>query len=315
MLNHSRLQLFKDSEDSVVQLRCQTGSVVGARFLDAGINSAGSLQAGMLVARLCLGDQAEVRIVSADAQRLASNNAVEVRTDMPLEACLGSQYAGWPVQTDDYFAMGSGPMRMARGREPALEQLGLSELPQQVVGVLESDKLPTESAVQLIAEQCGVGEAAVHLAIAPTTSIAGSLQVVARSIETAMHKLHELNFDVRTIVSGNRTRAAATASETWRHDRRYRTHERCNAVRRDGHPVGRSRRRRHCGGRRPSSQQFVGRSWATIRKDLRSMTTISTKSIRMLFSPAVVTIHNLRSGRTWNRGAIETEVLRQSFLS
>ena len=36
---------------------------------------------------------------------------------------------------------------------------------------------------------------------APSTSIAGSIQVVARSIETAMHKLHELKFDVRDVRS------------------------------------------------------------------------------------------------------------------
>ena len=33
----------------------------------------------------------------------------------------------------------------------------------------------------------------------------------------------------------------------------------------------------------------------------------------MLFSPAVVVIHNLRSGRTWRQGSLNTDVLRQSF--
>ena len=34
----------------------------------------------------------------------------------------------------------------------------------------------------------------------------------------------------------------------------------------------------------------------------------------MLFSPAVVTLHNLRTGRTFSEGSIETDVLRASFL-
>ncbi len=34
----------------------------------------------------------------------------------------------------------------------------------------------------------------------------------------------------------------------------------------------------------------------------------------LLFSPAVVTFHNLRTGRTWSHGSIESDVLRQSFL-
>ena len=37
------------------------------------------------------------------------------------------------------------------------------------------------------------------LLVAPTSSIAGNLQIVARSIETALHKLFELDFDVSRI--------------------------------------------------------------------------------------------------------------------
>src|SRR5690606_27559706 len=71
----------------------------------------------------------------------------------------------------------------------------------RVVGILESPKLPTEEAAQLIAEACHVEPAAVALLVAPTASLAGSLQVVARSVETALHKLHELKFDMTRIHS------------------------------------------------------------------------------------------------------------------
>jgi methenyltetrahydromethanopterin cyclohydrolase len=315
MLNHSAFRLFQDSEDSVVQLRCQTSSVFGARFLDAGVNTPGSLQAGVVLARLCLGDQAEIQIIPADADRLATNNAIQVRTDLPVRACLGAQYAGWPIQTDDYFAMGSGPMRMARGRERVLEGLGLSETPKQVVGVLESDKFPTESAIELIAKQCGVAEPSVHLAIAPTTSIAGSLQVVARSVETAMHKLHELKFDVRTIVSGTghaplpppakpgdmiggigRTNDAVLYGATvtlW--------------VDHDDDAIDAVADRIPSSGSNDHGQPFA-KIFAKYDNDFY-------KVDPMLFSPAVVTIHNLRSGRSWTEGAIQTEILRQSFLT
>src|SRR5205085_9356716 len=40
------------------------------------------------------------------------------------------------------------------------------------------------------------------LLVAPTISMAGTTQVVARSVETAMHKLHELKFDVTQVISG-----------------------------------------------------------------------------------------------------------------
>src|SRR6185295_4463784 len=42
----------------------------------------------------------------------------------------------------------------------------------------------------------------ITLLVAPAASMAGNLQVVARSLETALHKLHELKFDLGKIVSG-----------------------------------------------------------------------------------------------------------------
>ncbi len=40
------------------------------------------------------------------------------------------------------------------------------------------------------------------LLVAPAASLAGTLQVVARALETALHKLHELKFDLGQVVSG-----------------------------------------------------------------------------------------------------------------
>ena len=45
---------------------------------------------------------------------------VQVATDHPVAACLASQYAGWAIQEGKFFAMGSGPMRAAAGKEADL---------------------------------------------------------------------------------------------------------------------------------------------------------------------------------------------------
>ena len=42
----------------------------------------------------------------------------------------------------------------------------------------------------------GARAVADHLAIAPTASIAGGMQVVARILETGLHKMEVLGFDV-----------------------------------------------------------------------------------------------------------------------
>jgi methenyltetrahydromethanopterin cyclohydrolase len=123
-------------------------------------------------------------------------------TDAPLAACLFSQYAGWQISVGKFFAMGSGPMRAAAVREELFAKLEYRESPAEVVGVLETGRLPGDAVVEFIAERTGVAAGKTVLLAAPTSSQAGNVQVVARSVETALHKLFELGFDVKRIVSG-----------------------------------------------------------------------------------------------------------------
>jgi len=174
--------------------------MAGARVIDAGAKQRGSLRAGVAVAKVCLADLADVTLGPStfDGFTLPS---VSVTVDQPLAACMASQYAGWQIQTDDYFAMGSGPFRAAYGKEKLFDDIGHREKPNRVIGVLEG-KLPNEGVVAKVAEQCGVSASQITLIAARTASLVGGVQVVARSVETALHKLHELKFDLSRIVSG-----------------------------------------------------------------------------------------------------------------
>jgi len=181
---------------AVTQLEC------GARVIDFGVDVPGGIQAGLLLAKICMADQATVELMPADPATWAGPQ-IQVSTDHPLQACMASQYAGWPVQVEKFFAMGSGPMRALRGREHVLDSLKLVDDSLEAVGVLECDKLPTEAVCQKIAEECRVSCEKLTLCVAPTRSIAGTIQVVARSIETSLHKLFELGFDLRDVISGH----------------------------------------------------------------------------------------------------------------
>ena len=178
--------------------------VGGGRFVDCGIEARGGLLAGLDLARICLGGLAEVGIVPGDVAGRPVP-MVQVVTDHPVLACMGSQYAGWALSEGKYFAMGSGPMRAsAPDREPFLRELGLiDEHPGAVVGVLEGRTPPPPSVVARVAEACGVSPSAVTLLGAPTASPSGGVQVVARSVETALHKLHILGFDLARVINGH----------------------------------------------------------------------------------------------------------------
>ena len=314
MLNDNALSLFRHAIAKADSIRCARREIAGAEVLDCGVDQSGSLEAGLMLARLCMGEAGDVTLSAADPDRLVVDNAVSVRTDRPVQACLGAQYAGWPIQNDDYFAMGSGPMRLMRGQEDVLEDLRLSEAGEHVVGVLEADRLPNEAAIGLIAEQCGVKREGVHVAVASSTSLAGSVQVVARSVETAMHKLHALQFDVTSVISatgtaplpppakpGDAVDGIGRTNDAMLYGARVTlwadtTDEAIEAVV-DGVPS--------------SSSPDHGQPFAAI---FQQYDYDFYRVDPLLFSPAVVTIHNVRSGRTWTRGRLETDVLKRSFL-
>ncbi len=173
----------------------------GACLIDCGVLTRGSLQAGQTLAEVCLAGLGSVRISGATHHHSPWPSVV-VQTDHPLAACMASQYAGWQIAGEKYFAMGSGPMRAVRGREKLFDDIGWRERSSSVVGVLECSKLPPAEVCQHIANECGVDAENLTLLVARTASLAGTIQVVARSIETAMHKMHELGFRLQLVVSG-----------------------------------------------------------------------------------------------------------------
>src|SRR5690242_5866063 len=95
----------------------------GGRFVDCGIEVRGGLAAGLDLARTCLADLAQVTIVPGDIAG-RTTPFVQVVTDHPVRSCLASQYAGWAISEDKFFAMGSGPMRAAKGDEPIFAKVG-----------------------------------------------------------------------------------------------------------------------------------------------------------------------------------------------
>ncbi len=193
--------LLDRADERRVQLHPIDG---GGQFIDCGIKTRGGLLAGLDLARICLADLAEVSIIPGEVAGRPVP-LVQVVTDHPVAACLGSQYAGWAVSAGKFFAMGSGPMRAASpDREPILTELGLRDAqPAVVVGVLEGGKVPPPEIIARLAEACGISPDRVTVLGAPTASLAGGVQVVARSVETALHKLHTLGFDLTRIVSGH----------------------------------------------------------------------------------------------------------------
>jgi methenyltetrahydromethanopterin cyclohydrolase len=200
-LNDRAHQVADALERDAERHRVAVTRVAGARIIDCGGAVTGSLAAGLALARASLGDLAEVSYVPEPLGEIGGP-AVQVITDDPVRACLAAQYAGWQIAVGKYFAMGSGPMRALAAREELYQHIAGREEARVAVGVLETRHHPTEEVVAAIIAKLPPVAEQLTLLVAPASSIAGTTQVVARTVETALHKLHQLKFDVSQVVSG-----------------------------------------------------------------------------------------------------------------
>jgi len=261
---------------------------------------------GLLLARVCLADLAEVSI-----NECAPWPQVLVATDHPLAACMAAQYAGWEIKAGEYFAMGSGPMRAAADREPLIADIGFAEQADDCVGVLETGELPADEVCRDIAAKCGIEPDRLTLLFAPTNSTAGTLQVVTRSVETSLHKLHELGFDLSRVERGEGSAPLPPVARNG-----LAAIGRTNDAILYGAEVtlglrGDDASLQNIGPQLPSSvSKEYGQPFADI---LRSYDNDFYQVDPMLFSPAMITLHNLDTGNKFKFGELNHEVLVRSF--
>jgi methenyltetrahydromethanopterin cyclohydrolase len=182
----------------------------GTVIVDAGVNAKGSADAGVLIARICMGGLGRV------ARRIAFDSAplwpvfIEVHTSNPVLACLASQYAGWSLSATKeqtggkkFFSLGSGPARALACKEPLFDELGYRDRHDRGALVMEVDRLPPQVVIDKVLNDCGLAPDKLVIAVTPTQSVAGTVQVVARVVEVALHKTHVLGVDLAEIVEGS----------------------------------------------------------------------------------------------------------------
>jgi methenyltetrahydromethanopterin cyclohydrolase len=226
---------------------------------------------------------------------------------------MASQYAGWAVQVGKYFAMASGPLRAhARVEKELFDKLGYAEQAERAVLVLEGRTLPTDEVAHWIAGKSGLDPSRLTFAIAPTASLAGGVQVVARMLETGLHKMETLGFDVRRVTSGIGTAPLPPVAKD------------------DLHAIGRTN----------DCVLYGGVARFTIQADDAELEQLATRLPassssdygtpfyeifqrynrdfyridKMLFSPAEVWLTSATSGRTFHGGKLNPEVLATSLF-
>ncbi len=309
-LNANAKSIADASWQNASRLEITRTSPAGGTVLDFAANRSGTLAAGIELARICLAGLADVRLVPGQFSDLPLPS-VQVTTDCPVEACMASQYAGWPISVDKYFAMGSGPARSLRGKEDVLDEYDLIHSGGTAVAVLETNNLPDDAIVDAVAQDCGVASNEVTLCVARTASLPGCVQVVARSVEVALHKLHELKFDLTTIKNAVGVAPLPPVAKDdltalgWTNDAVLYGGRVNLWVDAEDDAIA------TIGDQIPScSSDDFGEPFLNLfkRYDMDFY-----KMDKLLFSPAVVTINNMRTGSVFSTGKIRTDILKSSF--
>lgn len=315
-LHERALPVLRNLIDDATALRIGVDRLGGGTtILDAGIVRPGGMEAGCRIAELCMGGLGTVSLTTG-GQASHWPLTVHVHTANPVLACLGSQYAGWSLAHGEgksaFHALGSGPGRALAVKEPLFEELGYRDRAEQTCLVLEVDSLPPEPLAEKIVRDCGLGSGEdLTLVLTPTRSLAGSVQIVARVLEVAMHKVHELGFPLAHVVDGAGSAPLPPPASDF-----VQAMGRTNDAILFGGQVqlyvsGAETAARELAEQLPSSaSRDYGRPFAEIFKAYKyDFFQIDP----MLFSPASVIVTALETGRSFHAGRLDMDLLDLSF--
>jgi methenyltetrahydromethanopterin cyclohydrolase len=284
----------------------------GATMVDAGIEAPGGLEAGRRIAEICLGGLGQVQLSCGNGRWPITLSVV---TSEPVIACLASQYAGWSLSSGSgktrFNALGSGPARALAVKEPLFEELGYRDEASSTYLILEVDREPPQEVIEKVVRDCQVAPEQLTIVLTPTSSLAGTVQIIARVLEVGLHKAHTLGFPLDAVIDGaasapvgppapDTLTAMGRSNDAILFGGTVQLFVRCeDAV------AENLAQRLHSQGSRD-----YGKPFATIFKDYGFD---FYKIDPMLFAPAVAIVTNLASGHTFRSGGVNDELLRQSF--
>jgi methenyltetrahydromethanopterin cyclohydrolase len=285
----------------------------GPTIIDAGVEVKGGYLAGKVVTEICLGGYGTVEFHSIPYGDLTLPS-IQVHTDHPIVATLGSQYAGWRIRFGDYRAIGSGPARALSLKPKELyAKIGYKDHSDSTVIVLETSELPNGQIGEYIADECGVRRDGLYIIVAPTTSLVGSIQVSGRIVETGLHKLVEMGYNPKNVLSGLGIAPIAPV-----HPKFTKAMGRTNDMILYGGAVylaveddDEEKLKKYVDDTPSSSSKDYGRPFAEI---FEASGHDFYKIDPALFAPAVVTVNNVTTGRLIKSGRINVNLIAKSIL-
>lgn len=202
-INKETLKIVKDLLDNTELYGVKVEKLVsGTTVIDTGLEAKGGYLAGLKVTEIAMGGlgKASISFMNYDDLKLP---IIVVTTDYPAISLLGSQLAGWTIKVGSFFAMGSGPARaLALKPKKVFEKINYRDDYDSAILLLETKEKPTDDVAKEISKACNVNPENLYLVLTSTTSIAGSVQVSGRVVETGLYRLDYLGFNPLKVLYG-----------------------------------------------------------------------------------------------------------------
>jgi methenyltetrahydromethanopterin cyclohydrolase len=330
-INRMAFEVVKEMIAKADELNIGVGRAnCGATIIDCGVNVEGSIDAGLYLARVTSGDLIRFSLAVANYDGVFLPT-LYCYSDYPVIATMGAQLGDWEVRYGNYFAIGSGPARalaldremprsVAARRDKLLkeglvtytpreifEKIGYRDKFERAVIVLESENYPPDEALRLVADMCHVKPEDLYVLVAPTSTLAGSIQIAGRIIEVGIYKLALLGFDFTCIRFGFGVAPIAPPNP-----------DAATAMGRVNDAI------RYCGSTYyivdfyddEQLRDFVKRVPPT---DNEFFTEIFKKAQDFYdvdpraFAPAAITVTNVKTGKTFSAGRLNADMLRKSL--
>jgi methenyltetrahydromethanopterin cyclohydrolase len=195
--------------------------------------------------------------------------------------------------------------------EKLFDELGYRDKADRAVLVLKADRPPPRALVEQVAEACELPPDRLTFIYASASSLAGTTQIAARSLEVALHKAHELHFPLDHIIDGIATAPLPPPAPSFVAAMGRTNDAIIYGSRAQLYVSGGAQEAKALAENLPSlnSKQY-GKPFAEIFEAVKG----DFYAIdRMLFSPAMVTVTALKTGESFEAGRIDTTALSRSF--
>jgi methenyltetrahydromethanopterin cyclohydrolase len=191
-LTKGAMPFVKKLMDNALKYGVNISKINDATIIDCGIETKGSIDAGILFSKISLGGLAKVQLQFPEINNEISLLQVQVSTSYPVLATIGCQAASWNISKGDFFGMACGPGRaLAQKPSKSYKLLDYKEESDKAILCIESDKLPSDKIIDYLAEKCRVENKDIIILMIKTACLVEYIQMAARAIELGVFRFVE----------------------------------------------------------------------------------------------------------------------------